>query len=189
MTKILTISGSLRRLSNNSRLLSALATQAPDSLSVERCTCLADLPLFNPDLEGREPPIIFKWRAQLAACDAIVISSPEYAHGVTGVIKNALDWVVGSGEFVGKPVAVLNAAPRSSIAYEALKEILRTMDAQLIDEASLDIPVLGSHLDEHELVADPVTGPLIRTVMGGVCRAAEERREKLAVGLPYFPTA
>jgi chromate reductase, NAD(P)H dehydrogenase (quinone) len=64
------------------------------------------LPHFSPDLDGENAPApVADWRAQLKTSDGVLISSPEYAHGVPGSLKNALDWVVGSGEFVEKPVA------------------------------------------------------------------------------------
>ena len=64
----------------------------------------------------------------------MIIASPEYAHGVSGVLKNALDWLVGSDGFAGKPVLILNAAPRARHAIVALREILATMSAQIVDE-------------------------------------------------------
>ena len=72
---------------------------------------LADVPPFNPDLDTDTAPVeVVRFRAALEACDAILICSPEYAHGVSGVLKNALDWVVGSGELMDKPIALINAS-------------------------------------------------------------------------------
>ena len=176
MTSILAISGSLRRASINARLLSAIALVAAEdksvaAASVKTCSIIGYLPLFNPDLDGREPAIVHEFRSALKAADAIVIASPEYAHGITGVMKNALDWIVGSGEFVEKPTAILNAAPRSSVAFEALNEVLRTMDANIILEASLDIPVLGKNLDEMQLSQDADIRPLLEKVISSLVGA------------------
>jgi chromate reductase len=81
---------------------------------------LGELPLFNPDLELSAPASVHAlWRA-VSWSDAIVIASPEYAHGVTGTIKNALDWLVGYAPFCGKPVAVFKPSHRAEHADEAL---------------------------------------------------------------------
>src|SRR3954463_14085057 len=101
--RILAISGSLRRLSSNTALVSAATVLAPDDVEVRIYTQLAELPLFNPDLDGDHPPAaVAQFRSELDAAAAVMISSPEYAHGVPGALKNALDWIVGSGELIGK---------------------------------------------------------------------------------------
>ncbi|MGF6231050.1 NAD(P)H-dependent FMN reductase [Inquilinus ginsengisoli] len=122
--KILAISGSLRAGSSNTALLHAMAALAPAGVEVSVYGGLADLPHFNPDLDPESIPAVADFRALLAAADGVLISSPEYAHGVAGVMKNALDWVVATGEFVDKPVALINASPRAHHAQEALTETL-----------------------------------------------------------------
>jgi chromate reductase len=108
--RVVAISGSLRRSSSNTALVSAAARLAPESVDVSIYAELAELPPFNPDLDSDPAPAaVARFRAQLQTCDAVLISSPEYAHGVPGVLKNALDWVVGSGELVDKPIALINA--------------------------------------------------------------------------------
>ncbi len=88
---------------------------APDTVEMSIYRGLAELPPFNPDLEGDgTPDAVTRSRARLQACDAVLISSPEYAHGVPGVVKNALGWVVGSGELVDKPIALINASARET---------------------------------------------------------------------------
>ncbi|QIB64959.1 NADPH-dependent FMN reductase [Kineobactrum salinum] len=171
MVQILTVCGSLRSASINSALLEAIAATAPAGMTIVRADVISRLPLFNPDLAGREPACVAEWCALVARSDGVVISSPEYAHGIPGALKNALDWLVGSGEFVGKPVAVLNAAPRSRFAYEALREVLRTMDAKIVPAASLDIAVLGSGLDADGLLTDGKMAPLIRAILPALAAA------------------
>src|SRR5262249_47022129 len=109
--RVLAISGSLRSGSSNTILLRAAAELAPRGLCVILYGGLADLPHFNPDLddEANPPPQVREFRDALRAADGLMICSPEYAHGVPGSLKNALDWVVGSGELSGKPVALINA--------------------------------------------------------------------------------
>src|SRR5678815_2488952 len=99
--RVLAISGSLRRASSNSALIEAVARLAPDTVDVSIYRELETLPPFNPDRDsGPAPAAVARFRAALQACDAVLISSPEYAHGVPGVLKNALDWLVGSGELL-----------------------------------------------------------------------------------------
>lgn len=153
--KILAISGSLRAASNNTMLLRAVARLAPEGISVELFRDLGNLPFFNPDIENTDPPAVARFRAQLMAADAVIIASPEYAHGVTGAMKNALDWMVGCEAFVNKPVILLNASPRAVHAQAALKEIVTMMSALIMEEASITVPILGSKLDEEGIVAHP----------------------------------
>ena len=131
--RIVALSGSLRAASINTALLREIGARAPDGVSVELFP-IGGLPLFNPDLETDLPDAAAHFRAVISASDALIVASPEYAHGISGVLKNALDWLVGSDGFAGKPVLILNTAPRACHAIAALREILDTMSAQIIDE-------------------------------------------------------
>ena len=126
---ILGICGSLRAKSLNRMALLALQTRLSE---LEIWEGLRDIQPFNPDDEGSEDPPVHEFRRQLRASRAVVIASPEYAHGVTGVLKNALDWTVGSGEFMQKPTVVLNCSHSSTIANLALRETLNVMEAQVL---------------------------------------------------------
>ena len=127
--KIIAICGSLRAHSSNLALLRAAASIAAE---VEIYEGLANLPHFNPDddVEGAAPPpAVAALRRKLAEADGILISSPEYAHGVPGSLKNALDWLVSDGALVDKPVAVINASPAGGeFARDSLVETLKTMN-------------------------------------------------------------
>ena len=110
---------------------------------------LALLPHFNPDIdfEGAIPPEpVRDLRARIAAADALIISSPEYAHGVPGSLKNALDWLVASVELPHKPVALLNASPWATHAQASLVETLTVMTTRIVHEACATIPVTRSDL-------------------------------------------
>ena len=120
--RILTVSGSLRAASINTALLAAATALAPVGVTLVPFARLGEFPLFNPDTEYPLPAPVRAFREQLNAADGVLIASPEYAHGVTGVMKNALDWVVGCEAFVHKPTAVLNASARAVHADAALKE-------------------------------------------------------------------
>jgi chromate reductase len=179
--RILAISGSLRSASSNTTLLRAMASLAPEPVEIALYDGLGDLPHFNPDLDI-EPalPPIEDFRTLLRDADGILISSPEYAHGVPGVLKNALDWVVGSGELVFKPVALINASPRSTHAQAALVEILTTMTAALIPEASIAVPLLGRKLDESGILSDPSLADPLRAAIRALAHAIDAHRAATA---------
>jgi chromate reductase, NAD(P)H dehydrogenase (quinone) len=160
--KILAFSGSLRAASVNTALLRAASRLVPPDVSVMVFENLGDLPLFNPDCEPDPPASVDRFRSHVASADALMIASPEYAHGVTGTIKNALDWLVSFEPFAQKPVAILNASPRAHHADAALREILRTMAAVIVEPASVAIPLLGAKLDEQGIVTTPSVATLIR---------------------------
>jgi NAD(P)H-dependent FMN reductase len=146
-------------------LLRAAVRLAPPEICIELYRDLATLPLFNADLEASDPPPVARLRRRIIETDAVLIASPEYAHGVTGVIKNALDWMVSNESFVDKPVGLLNASPRASIAQAALRETLITMSARVVPEACVSVPLLGSGLDEDGIVSHAEIGPALLSVL------------------------
>jgi chromate reductase len=177
MIKILAISGSLRKASLNSALLRAVARIAPADINVMLYRGLGELPLFNPDIEIPEPAAVAFLREQIVESGALLIASPEYAHGVTGVLKNALDWMVGNESFVYKPVALLNASPRASHAQAALRETITTMSARIIDAACLTVPLLGSSLNEDAIVQHPQIRPTLLAALIALKDAALAARQ------------
>ena len=172
MTRILGISGSLRAASLNSLLLRAAARVAPAGVSIEIYAGIGALPLFNADLDPTVLPSVAALRAALNAADAVLIASPEYAHGVSGVIKNALDWMVANETFVGKPVALLNASPRATLAQAALHETLATMSALIVEPGCLAVPLLGGGFDFETLVAHPAIARSLNRAIAALAAAA-----------------
>jgi chromate reductase len=153
--KILAISGSLRAGSSNTAVLRAAARLAPAGVDIALFDGIAGLPFFNPDLDGdRIPGPVAAFRALVGEADGILVSSPEYARGVAGVLKNALDWLVASFEFPDKPVALINTSPRATHALAALTLTLETMSAQLVSDACITLPLLGTVNDETSIVAN-----------------------------------
>jgi NAD(P)H-dependent FMN reductase len=179
--KILALAGSLRAASINAALLRAAARLAPPGCTITLLS-LAALPLFNPDLEGAPAPAVLALRRAVDLSDALMIASPEYAHGVSGVMKNALDWLVSHEGFVAKPVALLNSSPRAHHAYEALAETLGTMSAHIVREACVAIPLLGAGLDEEGMVGNAAVATstrarrALRRLRGRLRRAAGSLR-------------
>ncbi|NGY06522.1 NADPH-dependent FMN reductase [Solimonas terrae] len=169
----LAICGSLRRASSNLALLEAAARLVPADVSVATYS-LAALPLFNPDLEDDMPPAVRDWRAAIAGADGLLISSPEYAHGVSGVMKNALDWLVSGPEFVGKPVALLNATMRAEYAPAQLAETLRTMSGTVIEAACLSLPLLGGTRDAAAIVGEPSLAAPLRAALARFAAAVTD---------------
>jgi chromate reductase len=171
--RVLAISGSLRRASSNSALVFAAVHVAPVGVEVSTYNELADVPPFNPDLDTDTPPTgVVRFRAALESCDAILICSPEYAHGVSGVLKNALDWVVSSGELIDKPIALINASTRATHAYASLREILTTMSGRVIQDASVTIPLEGSTCDANSIAQDVRLSGLLKASLAALARVA-----------------
>src|SRR4029078_10417360 len=153
---LLAISGSLRRVSANSAVIRAVARLAAAHVRVTIYDGLRDLPAFSPDQDDLgAPDAVRRFRTALASSDAVLICSPEYAHGVPGALKNALDWVVSSGELIDKPVALINASARATHAHASVRQTLTTMSGRLIDAASITIPLDGTGLDATGIVNDP----------------------------------
>ena len=152
---VLMIPGSLRAASINAAFCRAAVRLAPPDLCLTVFEGLGLLPLFNPDLESIPPSVVAAFRQLVGDADALLIASPEYAHGISGCMKNSLDWLVSYEGFVAKPVAVINTSPRAHHAYESLLEILRTMSATLVHEASVVVPLLGDIITENSILESP----------------------------------
>ncbi len=151
---ILAISGSLRQQSSNTTLLRAAQKLAPKNVEVILYRDLATLPHFNPDLEHPLPLAVAKLRSHIQKAGGLLFSTPEYAHGIPGSLKNMLDWLVSGSEFMDKPVALLNASSRSTYAQASLTEIVKTMAGYFVEEATTTIDLLGKHLDEASIIAN-----------------------------------
>jgi NAD(P)H-dependent FMN reductase len=140
--RILGVCGSLQSESSNLTLLRAIPALLPDGTNFDVCDVIRDLPLFDPDIEARgtTPDVVAEWRRQLGAADAVVIACPEYGHSLPGALKNAIDWVIGTGEFNEKVVGVTastNAPGRGQRGLDALAHTLRAVNATLVGGAPI----------------------------------------------------
>jgi len=176
---ILAVSGSLRAQSKNRALLEAAQLLVPPNTRITLDWSLATLPHFNPDLDTLDgntlPPEARRWRERVGEAEGVLISSPEYAHGIPGVLKNALDWLVSSTSFPGKPVALLGASAMSVYAPEQLRETLTTMNARFVGAASIAVPVSGARASASSIAADPELAPMLRGALGAFVSAIEDR--------------
>jgi NAD(P)H-dependent FMN reductase len=167
---VLCLSGSLRQRSANTAALQAAQALAPATLELVLYEGLADLPPFNPDVEAVAVPApVRALREKVGQTDALLIACPEYAHGVPGAFKNLLDWLVGSLEFPGKPVALLNASGRGSHqAQEALAEILQTMSARVLGGASGNVALPGAGCTREDVLASPERRAELRALLAAL---------------------
>jgi len=154
--RILTLAGSLQSRSSNVALLrTARRVSLAGDVVVVEAISVGEIPHFNPDVErdGGPPPVtVSRLRNQIDSADAVLIASPEYAHSLPGVLKNALDWIVGSGELYGKPVAILCASPRPEGGVHGRHAIEQTLRAQgAIIVVSATVGVVAADKGAYEL--------------------------------------
>lgn len=146
--RIAGISGSLRGSSINRLFLRQLSRCCPDDLEFRIYDDLGSIPPFDPDVEHLEIRSVANWMAFLRGADFVIICSPEYAHGVSGVLKNALDWLVSDATLPGRPVGLPNVSARATIAQGHLVEILRTMSFAVVEacspQATEDAPLVDT---------------------------------------------
>lgn len=135
--RILGISGSLQRRSANATLLEVAGASLPAGVTFQVFDGVRNLPHFDPDIEkdGQTPPPVAALRQAVAASDALLIASPEYGHSLPGSLKNAIDWLIGSGELESKLVAITAAVPakeRGQRGLEALRDTLGAVSARIV---------------------------------------------------------
>jgi chromate reductase len=156
--RVLLVSGSLRHGSTNTALLNTAKAVAPPGLNLVLYPHMAALPHFNPD-DDAEPlhPAVADLRAQIAAAEAVVFSTPEYAGALPGSFKNLLDWSVGGGEIYQKPVAWINASGSLTAAggaHESLRMVLGYVGAILVESACAHIAVPRHSIGPDGLITD-----------------------------------
>jgi chromate reductase len=146
---VLGVSGGLGIKSVNTAILRAAVNLAPRNMKITVFEKLGDLPPFNPDQDRNQPPsIVTDFRALVKSVDGLIVSSPEYAHGVPGSLKNAFDWLVSSGDQSGKPLLLLTiSASGGEKVHAQLCETLTVMEAKVISGAMLFTGVVRKAFD------------------------------------------
>lgn len=184
--RILALSGSLRPASTNTALLRAAAATAPEGVTFDFYEGLGALPPFDPGLnldtlEYQAPAPVVALRDRIAAADALLICTPEYAFGMPGVLKNALDWTVSMGVVEGKPAAAWAASPMGtgpfgvggSRAHQGLVWVLTALGTRMVEEAALVLPLIRTKLDAAGNVTDPATVKALKEGLQALVRALE----------------
>lgn len=170
---LLAISGSLRRTSSNKTILQAAAALAPENIAITLSDSIANLPHFNPDSDTENPPpAVVDFRGQLQRTDGVLICTPEYAHGVPGALKNALDWIVGSGELMNKPVALINPSTTSVHAQESLTETLTVMMARV---HAVRMPLKSTKVTVDDILANADISSALREIILKLVNMSKEK--------------
>ena len=165
--RILAISGSLQARSGNLALLQSAASQAPPGVEVTLFDGLRELPQFNPDLEESGPlPVVQAWRDALDRSDGVLIASPEYGFSLPGALKNAIDWVIGTGELERKVVALTASVQHPERGRRGLQALQDTL-------AALSVTVVGGA----PIVRGPSLERDVAALLEALRRAVHDRRE------------
>lgn len=157
--RVLALSGSLRAQSMNTLLLQEAARLAPPSMAFTFWNRLDELPHFSPerDLDPLPAPVT-ELRALIAASDALLFCTPEYIHAMPAVLKNLLEWVVSSGDCVGKPTAAWSVSPSLEGGAKAQASLVHTLDvmsARVVHTASLCLTLARAGLDDEGHLKNP----------------------------------
>jgi chromate reductase, NAD(P)H dehydrogenase (quinone) len=172
--RILLVSGSTRSGSTNTALLRAAVAGAPPGVEASLYEGMTTLPHFNPDDDVDPLPApVAELRRRIAAADAVLFCTPEYAGALPGTFKNLLDWTVGGPEMYEKPVAWVNAAglpTRAPRAHESLATVLRTIHAEIVAEACTHIAVPRGAVGPDGRVDDPEIRRRIADVLDALRR-------------------
>ena len=168
---IFAISGSLRSGSSNHNILRYLERMSPANVGFFIYDNLAGIPPFDPGNDHESPPgSVSEFSHHITHADAAIICTPEYAYGIPGQLKNALDWTVSSGSFTGKPTALITASTGGENAHEALIKVLGAIDANLLDEATLLISFIRSKMDSKGNINDAETAESLKAVFNAVLK-------------------
>jgi chromate reductase len=171
--KIFAISGSLRPNSSASAVLRVVGNLVPDNACFEIFSGLEEIPAFNDS--SQIPIAVANFIKFITEADAVFFCIPEYALGVPGALKNALDWTVSSTSFSFKPVALITAASGGEKAHAALSLTLTALGTKISEDTKLLIPFIRTKLNEKGEVKDVATLDAIKKVIGTLIQTVEYR--------------
>lgn len=168
---VLGFAGSLRRGSYNRALIRAARELAPDGMEVEPFD-LDGIPLFNQDVEAKGfPDSVRSFHEAIGQADALLIATPEYQHGVTGVLKNAIDWASRpprKAAILGKPVAIMGATPGmwgTARAQAQLRQALVYNNCPMVLKPEILVANAKERFDEEGLLTHEATRKFIRQLL------------------------
>ena len=169
--KVLTISGSTRQQSANLNLLKAIAILFDADFEFTFFSGLSLLPHFNPDDDNENPPLnVVAFRKMVREAEAVLICTPEYAMGLPGTLKNALDWTVSSSDFSDKPVAVITASTSGEKAHASLIGTLKVIEAVTNEDIQLLISFISSKVSNSNIITDQTTLQEVKNLMNNFSR-------------------
>ena len=175
MTKLLGISGSLRRGSYNSALLRAATRLMPPESTLEVAS-IRGIPLYDYDVEVQGlPATVTQLKDAIVAADGILLVTPEYNNGIPGVFKNAIDWLSRPSSdikrvFGGRPFAVIGASQGGSgtiLSQTAWLPVLRTLGTQAWSGGRLMVSRAASVFDESGALKDAAVLEQLRQFLAG----------------------
>lgn len=167
MIKILCLSGSLRTNSSTHVVLNEIIHHPHPDVRFTVYDHLGTLPHFDDNAET--PLEVTRFLEALKNADGVLFVTPEYAFGVPGTLKNALDWTVSSGDFVGKPTAVVVAATGGENAYHSLMLTLKAISANISEKSTLLVSFIRSKINDTS-VKDPELNEFLRSVTEDLIR-------------------
>jgi len=166
--RILGVAGSLRAGSLNKALLRAAAELAPAGMTIDIFD-LADVPLYNGDVEAAgDPPGVAAFKQAIAAADGVLMATPEYNHGVPGVMKNAVDWASRpprEAPLGGKPVGIIGASPSqtgTARGQSQLRQAFEFTNSYCMPQPELLVFRAHEKFDGEGRLTDPVTGEYLQ---------------------------
>ena len=181
VVRVLGISGSLRTGSFNTALLRAAIAQAPESVQIDVAR-IDDIPAFNEDVRAQGfPAPVSRLRGQLAACEALLIVTPEYNYGVPGVLKNAIDWAARppSQPFAGKALAIMGASSGAGGTMRAQYHLRQTavyLDMHPINKPEVFVRNAGGAFDAGGTLTDETTKKLVSQQLDALASWARKLR-------------
>ncbi len=191
MARLLLVTGSTRSASTNTATLRTARQVVPAGVIGELYEGLAELPAFRPDPDDRAPPAaVSALRRELAAADAVLFCTPEYAGTLPGSFKNLIDWTVGGGDLYRKPVGWVNVAGpgRGSGASADLARVLRYVDATVIKTGGFRLPVPRDAVGPDGTISDEerrtAVAAIVRTMTEAIGRSADDTSSQRAPATP-----
>ena len=176
--KIFAIPGSTRQSSTNLNLIKAISDLFEEKLAIKIFHGLSDIPHFSPDLDTADPPKnVLEFRKQLKEADGILICTPEYAMGVPGTLKNAIDWTVSSMEFSHKPVALITASSSGEKAHHSLLETLKVIESEIPGSSQLLISFAKTKIKDDK-ITDTDTLEKVKQLIGSFINTIDNKTQE-----------